>query len=116
MQEVRSDPQTSGQSDEGVFCAAYREFSPAVLSYLRARGVEDPEGTTQEVFLALHPQLADVHGGLHGIKSLVFSIAHAPSTGAASRPRRPPATTPKQTRALTRLPRTRCWQRRPRQT
>jgi RNA polymerase sigma-70 factor, ECF subfamily len=77
MQEVRSDPQTSGQSDEGVFCAAYREFSPAVLSYLRARGVEDPEGTTQEVFLALHPQLGDVHGGLQGIKSLIFSIAHA---------------------------------------
>ena len=32
---------------------------------------------TQEVFLALHPQLGDVHGGLQGIKSLVFSIAHA---------------------------------------
>jgi len=77
MQEVKGDPMTSGQSDEGVFCAAYREFSPAVLSYLRSRGVEDPEATTQEVFLALHPQLGDVRGGLQGIKSLVFSIAHA---------------------------------------
>ncbi|QCO97252.1 sigma-70 family RNA polymerase sigma factor [Arthrobacter sp. 24S4-2] len=77
MQEVKGDPKTSGQADEDVFCAAYREFSPAVLSYLRARGVEDPEGTTQEVFLALYPQLGHVCGGAKGIKSLVFSIAHA---------------------------------------
>ena len=77
MQEVKGDPKTSGQADEDVFCAAYRELSPAVLSYLRSRGVEDPEGTTQEVFLALHAQLGDVRGGLQGIKSLVFSIAHA---------------------------------------
>lgn len=68
---------TPGQSDEGAFCAAYREFSPAVLSYLSARGLEDPEGTTQEVFLALYPQLGRVCGGAKGIKSLVFSIAHA---------------------------------------
>jgi RNA polymerase sigma-70 factor (ECF subfamily) len=48
-----------------------------VLSYLRARGVEDPEGTTQDVFLALHPQLGQVRGGANGVKSLVFAIAHA---------------------------------------
>ncbi|MFE4833887.1 RNA polymerase sigma factor [Arthrobacter sp. NPDC056691] len=77
MQPVKGDPTTPDQSDEGVFCAVYREFSPAVLSYLRARGLEDPEGTTQEVFLALHPQLGQVRGGPKGIKSLVFSIAHA---------------------------------------
>jgi RNA polymerase sigma-70 factor (ECF subfamily) len=93
MQEVKGDPTTSGQSDEGVFCAAYREFSPAVLSYLRSRGVEDPEGTTQDVFLALHPQLGDVRGGLQGVKSLVFSIAHARYVDEHRRRCKAPATT-----------------------
>lgn len=77
MQKVKVDAQAPGHADEGAFCAVYREFSPAVLSYLRARDVEDPEGTTQEVFLALYPQLGDVRGGTKGIKNLVFSIAHA---------------------------------------
>ena len=77
MQKLKDEATTPGQADEGVFCAVYREFSPAVLSYLRARDVEDPEGTTQEVFLALYPQLGGVRGGTNGIKNLVFSIAHA---------------------------------------
>jgi RNA polymerase sigma-70 factor (ECF subfamily) len=77
MQKVKNEAESPGQADEGEFCVAYREFSPAVLSYLRARDVEDPEGMTQEVFLALYPQLGSVHGGAKGIKSLVFSIAHA---------------------------------------
>lgn len=77
MQSIEHEAERSGQTDESRFCAAYREFSPGVISYLRARGVEDPEGLTQEVFLALYPQLGDVHGGVKGVKSLVFSIAHA---------------------------------------
>ena len=77
MQRIEHKAERSGQTDESRFCAAYRDFSPGVLSYLRARGVEDPEGLTQEVFLALFPQLRDVRGGMKGVKSLVFSIAHA---------------------------------------
>lgn len=77
MHEVKEEPVEPGQTDGGDFCAVYREFSPGVLNYLRARDVEDPEGMTQEVFLALYPQLSAVHGGAKGIKSLVFSIAHA---------------------------------------
>jgi RNA polymerase sigma-70 factor, ECF subfamily len=77
MHKVKHEAATPGQADQGIFCDAYREFSPAILNYLRARGVEDPEGMTQEVFLALYPQLPEVHGGLTGIKSLAFSIAHA---------------------------------------
>jgi RNA polymerase sigma-70 factor (ECF subfamily) len=77
MQEVKDEATAPSQADEGVFYAAYREFSPAVLSYLRARDVEDAEGMMQEVFLSLYPQLGRVRGGSKGIKSLVFSIAHA---------------------------------------
>ena len=77
MQRIEHEAEPSGETDDSIFCAAYREFSPGVLSYLRSRGVEDPEGLTQEVFLALVPQLGDVRGGMKGVKSLVFSIAHA---------------------------------------
>lgn len=77
MQEVKDDHVGPGRADEGAFCAVYRELAPAVLGYLRARDVEDPEAMTQDVFLALYPQLRAVQGGARGIKSLVFSIAHA---------------------------------------
>ena len=77
MQKVNNQAGTPRPPDEGVFCAVYQELSPAVLSYLRSRDVEDPEAMTQEVFLALYPQLDGVRGGVKGAKSLVFTIAHA---------------------------------------
>jgi RNA polymerase sigma factor (sigma-70 family) len=60
-----------------LFTAAYREFSGSVCGYLRARGVDDPEAVTQDVYLALYPRLPDVHGGMAGIRTLLFTIAHA---------------------------------------
>lgn len=60
-----------------LFTAAYNQFSGPVFGYLRARGVDDPEAVTQDVFLALYPKLPNLHGGLHGAKTLLFSIAHA---------------------------------------
>ena len=52
-------------------------MAPAVLGYLRARGVDDPEAVTHDVFLAVLPHLNTSHGGEAGLRSLVFSIAHA---------------------------------------
>ena len=66
-----------GRSAEQRFAAAYRQHAATVLGYLRARGVEDPEAVTQDVFLALHPRLADLEGGDAGLRTLLFSIAHA---------------------------------------
>jgi RNA polymerase sigma-70 factor, ECF subfamily len=60
-----------------VFTTAYRRWSPVVLGYLKARGVEDAEAVTQDVFLALYPRLADLTGGIEGMRTLLFSIAHA---------------------------------------
>lgn len=57
--------------------SAYRTLAPRVLGYLRARGAEDPEGLTDEVFLAVIPRMAEVSGGESGLRTLVFSIAHA---------------------------------------
>jgi RNA polymerase sigma factor (sigma-70 family) len=61
------------------FTSAYREFAPAVRGYLRARGVDDPDAVTQDVFLALFPKLADLHGGAAGLRTLIFTIAHSRS-------------------------------------
>ncbi|UQX87387.1 RNA polymerase sigma factor [Jatrophihabitans telluris] len=55
----------------------YRALSPAVLGYFVSRRVEDPEGLTSEVFLAVLPRLTSVTGGVSGLRSLVFSVAHA---------------------------------------
>ena len=59
------------------FADAYRDLAPAVHGYLRARGVTDPEAVTHDVFLALYPRIGSVTGGAAGLKTLVFTIAHA---------------------------------------
>ncbi len=60
-----------------VFSEAYREFAPAVVGYLRARGVPDPEAVTHDVFMAVYPRIGSLTGGRAGLKTLLFTIAHA---------------------------------------
>jgi RNA polymerase sigma-70 factor (ECF subfamily) len=55
----------------------YDELAPAVLGYLRARGAHEPEDLTSEVFLAVFTRLATVSGGAAGLRTLLFSVAHA---------------------------------------
>lgn len=62
---------------DALFIDAYREYSPGVCGYLRIRGVEDPESVTQDVFLALYPRVGDLRGGAAGLRTLIFTIAHA---------------------------------------
>lgn len=64
-------------SPSALFTVAYREFAPAVRGYLRARGVDDPDGVTQDVFLAVFPKLGDLRGGEAGLRTLLFTIAHS---------------------------------------
>ncbi|WP_245827876.1 RNA polymerase sigma factor [Sinomonas mesophila] len=47
------DADTAGE----LFTTAYRTLSPAILGYLRARGVDDPEAVTQDVFLAFYTRI-----------------------------------------------------------
>ncbi|MCA4135028.1 RNA polymerase sigma factor [Arthrobacter sp. M4] len=75
-----------------AFAQAYTELSPAVLGYLRARGVDDPEAVTQDVFMALYPRMSSVTGGSAGLRTLVFSIAHARSVDFHRRQGRQPNT------------------------
>ncbi len=74
--------------------AVYRSLAPRVLGYLRARGVEDPEGVTNEVFLAVIPRLPEVRGGATGLRTLVFSVAHARVVDEHRRRARRPALAP----------------------
>lgn len=55
----------------------YELLSPKVLGYLRGRGADDPEGLTSEVFLQVFRRISRVHGGVTGLRTFVFSVAHA---------------------------------------
>jgi RNA polymerase sigma-70 factor (ECF subfamily) len=59
------------------FESIYRELAPAVLGYLRAHRIDDAEAVTQDVFLAVFSRISGVRGGEDGVRTLVFSIAHA---------------------------------------
>jgi RNA polymerase sigma-70 factor (ECF subfamily) len=55
----------------------YDDLAPKVRGYLRARGAAEPEDLTSEVFLAVFTRLDTVTGGAPGLRTLVFSVAHA---------------------------------------
>jgi RNA polymerase sigma-70 factor (ECF subfamily) len=76
--ELSDDVVAAAQGGDGeAFRAIYQVLGPAVLGYLRGKGAVDPEGTTNDVFLALLPKLHGVRDGVHGLRRLVFTIAHA---------------------------------------
>ncbi len=57
--------------------AVYEEFAPRVHGYFRARGATEPEDLTSEVFLTVFSRLDSVTGGPAGLRTLLFSVAHA---------------------------------------
>jgi RNA polymerase sigma-70 factor (ECF subfamily) len=89
--EIRDDVVgAAAAGDPEAFRALYDALAPRVLRYLRSRGVEDPEGMVSEVFLAVHPRLAGLSGGSAGLRTLVFSVAHARAVDDARRRSRRP--------------------------
>jgi RNA polymerase sigma factor (sigma-70 family) len=91
---VTDDVVSAAQAgDATAFTAIYREFAPAVNGYLRAKGVQDPEAVTNDVFLAILPRLAGLTGGSGGLRTFVFSVAHARVVDEARRRQRQPVTT-----------------------
>jgi RNA polymerase sigma-70 factor (ECF subfamily) len=61
----------------GALREIYEALSPKVLGYLRGRGAEDAEGLTSEVFVQVFRRIGRVHGGVAGLRTFVFSVAHA---------------------------------------
>lgn len=72
----------------------WTELSPKVLGYLRARGVEDAEGLTSEVFVQVLKRLPNLRGGAGELRTFVFSVAHARAVDDIRRRARRPAETP----------------------
>jgi RNA polymerase sigma-70 factor (ECF subfamily) len=80
--------------DPELFNIVYGSYASQVLGYLTARGVEDPEAVMQEVFLAVLPRLETVTGGVAGLRTFVFSVAHARMVDDHRRRRRAPVELP----------------------
>ena len=98
------DPATDPLTDDLVSAAVageadalgmvYRLLSPKVLGYLKAHGAEDPEGLTNEVFLHVLRRLGGLAGGPAGLRTFVFSVAHARLVDDVRRHSRRPAEHP----------------------
>lgn len=71
------DAVSAAAGEPAALRRVYEVLSPSLVTYLRSRGSEDPEGLTQDVFVALLPRLARLHGGVEGLRTLAFSLAHA---------------------------------------
>ncbi|MHA7190117.1 RNA polymerase sigma factor [Arthrobacter sp. MDT2-16] len=63
--------------DPAAFTEIYETLGPRVLGYFRGRGSEDPEALTQDVFLTVFSKLDSVSGGVQGLRTFTFSVAHA---------------------------------------
>jgi RNA polymerase sigma factor (sigma-70 family) len=94
QEEIAILDDVAGADPAALFGVAYRSFAGPMLGYLKARGVDDPEAVTQDVFLAFYPQVSGLTGGLQGAKSLLFSIAHARMVDHYRRVERRPQLTP----------------------
>lgn len=65
------------RGDGAAFRELYLALAPAVAGYLRSHGSSDPEALTSEVFLTVHRRLPELTGGARGLRTFVFSVAHA---------------------------------------
>ena len=74
--------------------AVYQELAPKVLGYLTARGAREPEDLTSEVFLTVFPRLSSLTGGVPGLRTFTFSLAHARVVDELRARRRQPVNVP----------------------
>ena len=59
-----------------AFTRLYESLAPAVVGFLRARGVNDPEDLTSEVFLGAFTNMSSFAGNEAQWRSWVFTIAY----------------------------------------
>lgn len=55
----------------------YDTLAPQVHGYLRARGAAEPDELTSDVFLTVFAKLPTLTGGVSGLRTFTFSVAHA---------------------------------------
>lgn len=59
-----------------AFTRLYESLAPAVVGYLRAQGVKDPEDVASEVFLSVFCGFSSFTGNEERFRSWVFTIAY----------------------------------------
>jgi RNA polymerase sigma factor (sigma-70 family) len=62
--------------EQSAWGEIYKALAPGVLGYLRARGANDAEDLTGEVFLQVVRDLPSFDGPARGFRAWVFAIAH----------------------------------------
>jgi RNA polymerase sigma-70 factor (ECF subfamily) len=72
----------------------YDALAPQVHGYLRARGAAEPEELTSDVFLTVFGKLPSLTGGVNGLRTFTFSVAHARLVDALRKQNRRPADLP----------------------
>jgi len=75
-----------------VFNEAFRRYPPRVCAYSSTQ-VEDPSAAARDVIFAFFPRLGDFRGGPVGLRTLLFTIAHARRVNSGRRRTRKPALT-----------------------
>jgi RNA polymerase sigma-70 factor (ECF subfamily) len=95
MAELSDDVASAARAgDPDAVGTVYAVLSPKVHGYLRARGVEDPEGLTSEVFVQVITKLGGLRGGAADLRTFVFSVAHARAVDDIRRRARRPVSSP----------------------
>ncbi|MEX0789958.1 MAG: sigma-70 family RNA polymerase sigma factor [Actinomycetota bacterium] len=83
---------------EWAWTDLYQNFAPAVLGYLRAQRVPEPEDLTAEVFFQLVKSLGQFEGNESDFRSWIFVIAHRKIIDdSRARKRRPAEPVPNET-------------------
>jgi RNA polymerase sigma factor (sigma-70 family) len=76
MNAVREETLDAARlGSEWAWTSIYKGFSPAILGFMRAKGANDPEGLTGEVFLQVVRDLRRFAGGTVDFRAWVFTIA-----------------------------------------
>ncbi|MEA2147261.1 MAG: hypothetical protein QOG59_2848, partial [Solirubrobacteraceae bacterium] len=75
---VESDlTQSARRGESWALTEIWHRYSPAVMGYLRGRGVVDAEDLTSEVFLQVFRRIEKFHGDEADLRTFIFSVAHA---------------------------------------
>lgn len=77
MELTEAEVAAAVAGDPAALEQVYRTLAPRVQRYLWARGADDPEGSTNDVFLSVFGKLDRLEGGSAGLMRFVFSVAHA---------------------------------------
>jgi RNA polymerase sigma-70 factor (ECF subfamily) len=69
--------ESARRGESWALTEVWHRYSPAVVGYLRGRGVTDAEDMTSEVFLQVFRRIKSFRGDESDLRTFVFSVAHA---------------------------------------